>query len=149
MPQFPKLHNLEFRAEGLHESLTNEFAPGFVYYGLRRYRSGYTNDGNILGNWIGRAGRGAQSWLTYSFTPLTKIQLGYRLQEVSHQFIEGGRVADYSVVSDIALSPKVTVRGSVQYEQWRFPIISSLQQSDISASLQVTFRPNLRIRKGR
>jgi membrane-associated phospholipid phosphatase len=148
MPQFPKLHNLEFRAEGLHEPLTNEFAPGFVYYGLRRYRSGYTNDGNVLGSWIGRAGRGAQSWLTYSFTPLTKIQFGYRLQEVSHQFIEGGRLADYSVVSDIALSPKLTVRGSVQYEQWRFPIISSLQQSDISASLQVTFCPNLRIRKG-
>ena len=51
---------MKIRAEGLHEPLTSEFAPGFVYYGLRCYRSGYTNDGNLLGNWVGRAGeRGA------------------------------------------------------------------------------------------
>ena len=56
MPQVPKLPKLEFRAEGLNEPTTSEFAPGFVYYGLRCYRSGYTNQGNLMGNWIGRAG---------------------------------------------------------------------------------------------
>jgi len=147
MPQFPKLHNLELRAEGIHEPLTNEFAPGFVYYGLRRYRSGYTNDGNLLGNWVGRAGRGGQAWLTYSFSPRTRLQFQYRLQEVSHKFIEGGRLGDYAALADFALSPKLSLSGSLQYEQWRFPVLSPARQSNITASVQLTFHPHWRLTK--
>lgn len=147
VPRFPKLHNLEFRAEGIHEPLTNEFAPGFVYYGLRRYRSGYTNNGNLMGNWIGRAGRGAQGWLTYSFSPRSTVQLGYRLQEASHEFLQGGRAADWTVAADLALSPRLSTRAFVQYEQWRFPILSPARQSDVTAGLQLTWYPNIRIRK--
>ena len=147
VPQFPKLHNLEFRAEGLHEPLTSEFAPGFVYYGVRRYRSGYTNDGNLMGNWIGRAGRGGQGWLTYSFSPRSRLELGYRLQEVSHDFIEGGRSADYSVDFEARPMSLLSLRGSFQYEQWRFPILTFGQQSNMTAQMQVTFYPNLRIRR--
>jgi hypothetical protein len=147
VPQFPKLHNLEFRAEGLHEPLTNEFSPGFVYYGLRRYRSGYTNDGNLMGNWIGRAGRGWQGWLTYSFSPRARLQFGYRLQEVSHEFMEGGRSADYSVDCEAGIASSLSLHGFFQYEQWRFPVLASGPQTDVTTGLQLTFHPNLRIRK--
>ena len=61
MPQVPKIPKLQLRAEGIRESLTSEFAPGFVYID-GRYISGYTKDGNLLGNWIGRAGWGGQGW---------------------------------------------------------------------------------------
>ena len=147
VPQFPKLHNLEFRAEGIHEPLTREFSPGFVYYGLRRYRSGYTNVGNLMGNWIGRAGRGGQAWLTYSLSPLTKVVAGYRLQEVSRQFIGGGRSTDYSLTADVAIRHAVSLEGFVQYEEWRFPVLSTSRQTDTSVGLQITFHPNLRARK--
>jgi len=143
IPQFPKLHNLQLRAEGIHEPLTSEFAPGFVYYGVRRYRSGYTNDGNLMGIWTGRAGRGGQGWLSYSLSPLTKIECGYRLQEVSHQFIEGGRTADYSVAVDVSFSSEVSFLGFMQYERWRFPVLSPTTQSDVTAGFQVTLRPKL------
>lgn len=147
MPQFPKVPRLELRAEGLHEPLTSEFAPGFVYYGLRRFRSGYTNDGNLMGNWIGRAGRGGQGWLTYSFSPRTRFQLGYRLQEVSADFIGGGRDADYSARGDLLLWHNLEFSGFLQYEQWRFPILSPTGQSDVTASFQFTFYPKWRIRR--
>ena len=147
VPQFPKVHNLELRAEGIHEPLTKQFSPGFVYYGLRRYRSGYTNNGNLMGSWIGRAGRGGQAWLTYSLSPLTRFVLGYRLQEVSRQFIEGGRSADYSLTADVAVRHAVSLQGFLQYEQWRFPVLSTSRQSDTSVGLQVIFHPNLRVRK--
>ena len=42
MPQVPRLHKLQLRAEGIREPLTSEFAPGFVYIDAR-YLSGYTN----------------------------------------------------------------------------------------------------------
>src|SRR5207248_10449921 len=67
---------------------TREFTPGFVYYGFRRYRDGYTNDGNILGSWIGRAGRGGQGWLTYWFSPRSTLQFGYRYQKVDRDFLD-------------------------------------------------------------
>ena len=147
VPQFPKIHNLEFRAEGIHEPLTHEFAPGFVYYGVRRYRSGYTNDGSLMGNWIGRAGRGMQAWLTYSLTPRTRFQVGYRLQEVSHQFIDGGRLADYSAKADFMVSHQFGVSTILQYEQWRYPILSPGSQSNVTLGGQLTFHPSARIHR--
>ncbi|HKW17146.1 MAG TPA: capsule assembly Wzi family protein [Terriglobales bacterium] len=147
VPQLPKLHNLQFRAEGINEPLTKEFAPGFVYYGVRRYRSGYTNNGNLMGNWIGRAGRGVQSWVTYSVNPRSQLQLGYRLQEVSHLFLGGGRSTDLSATADIALSNQLSAAGFVQYEHWRFPTLAPNMQSDLSAGFQLTFRPKLQVHK--
>jgi hypothetical protein len=141
------LHNLDFRAEGINEPLTREFPPGFVYFGVRRYRSGYTNDGNVMGNWVGRAGRGAQTWLTYSISPRSRLQFGYRLQEVSHDFLEGGRLADYSGAADVALTHQLSASGFLQYEQWRFPILSSAAQSDLAAGIQLTFHPDIHFRK--
>jgi hypothetical protein len=100
-----------------------------------------------MGSWIGRAGRGAQAWLTYSFTPRSKIELGYRLQEVSHEFLEGGRSADYSVSGELALMRGVSASGFVQFEQWRFPLLATNRQSDITAGVQLTFRPALHFAK--
>ena len=147
MPQIPKVPNLELRAEGIHESTTNEFPPGFVYYGVRRYRSGYTNDGVLLGNWIGRAGRGGQGWLTYWFSPRSDVQMGYRLQEVSPAFLEGGRLVDYSATANLMLSRELSFAGTVQYEQWSFPILATGRQSDVTASVQLTFWPHWQIRR--
>jgi Capsule assembly protein Wzi/PAP2 superfamily len=147
MPRLPKIPKLEFRAEGINEPRTTEFPPGFVYYNADRYRSGYTNDAVLLASWIGRAGRGVQGWLKYSFSPRTDIQLGYRLQEVSPAFLEGGRLVDYSASTNLMLSPTVSFAGTLQYEQWRFPILAAGRQSDVTASVQFTFWPRWQIRK--
>ena len=147
LPQIPKIPRLELRAEGLHESITDEFAPGFVYYGLRRYRSGYTNNGLLMGNWIGRAGRGGQGWLTYSFSPRSRLQLGYRQQMVSKDFIGGGRLNDYSARGEFMVGRDLGVSGLVQYEHWWFPVISTTAQSNVTASFQVTFYPHWQLRK--
>ena len=145
MPQIPKIPRLELRAEGIHEPTTTEFTPGFVYYGQRRYRDGYTNDGNILGSWIGRAGYGGQGWLTYSFSPRNRVQFAYRHQEVSRAFVGGGRLVDYSLGGNILASANLALSTYLQYEQWRFPVIDSKRQDNITASMQFTFYPHLRV----
>jgi len=147
MPQLPGLPNMEFRAEGVNESRNHQFVPGFVYYDERRYLDGYTNDGNLLGNPVGRAGRGVRGWLTYSFSPRNQLQFGYRQQTVSPKFVEGGRLVDYSVKGNFMLSHQIELSGLFQYEQWRFPIISETHQDDITASIQLTFYPKLRVGK--
>ena len=143
MPRLPKLPKFEFRAEGIHEPLTREFAPGFVYYGLRRYRSGYTNEGNLMGNWIGRAGQGAQGWLTYSVSPQKSLQLGYRHQEVSKDFIGGGRSNDYTFSAQTMIGHHIGLSGWIQGEQWYFPMLAATKQSNVTTSLQMTFYPGL------
>jgi hypothetical protein len=35
----------------------------------------------------------------------------------------------------------------VQYEQWRFPVLSLVRQSDVTAGLQITLRAALHVRK--
>ena len=147
LPQIPKIPKLDLRAEGFNISRTKEFPPGFVYYNADRYRSGYVNDGNLLGSWIGRAGRGGQGWLTYWFSPRNKLQVDYRLQTVSPAFIGGGRLADYSAQGEFMVGRNVSVSGFVQYEQWRFPVLAPTRQSNITTSIQLTFYPDLHLRK--
>ncbi len=149
LPRIPKIPKLDFRAEGLHEPLTSEFAPGFVYYGLRRFRSGYTNEGNLMGSWVGRAGRGGQGWLTYWLSPRNTLQAGYRLQEVSADFIGGGRLSDWSAKGDFMLHPNIELSGLLQYEQWRFPILNTGKESNVTAAFQLTFWPGWKIGKTR
>jgi len=147
LPQLPKIQKLELRAEGFNISRADQFPPGFVYYNADRYRSGYTNNGNLLASWIGRAGRGGQGWLTYWLSPRNKLQVGYRLQTVAPDFIGGGRLADYSARGEFMVGRNVSVSGFVQYEQWRFPVLAVTSQSDVTASIQVTFYPNLRFKR--
>jgi Capsule assembly protein Wzi/PAP2 superfamily len=150
LPKIPRIPKLQLRAEGFNVSRTThngQFGPGWVYYNADRYRSGYTSDGNLLGSWIGRAGRGGQGWVTYSFSPRNNLSLGYRLQDVSRTFIQGGRLADYSASGDFRLSHHFALSGLVQYEQWRFPVLSSTKQSDVTASLQLTYYPKWQISK--
>jgi hypothetical protein len=143
LPRLPHMPKLELRAEGFNESRTKEFSPGFVYADNRRFLNGYTNDGLLMGSWIGRAGRGGQGWLTYRPSPRDKMVVGYRLQAVSPSFIEGGRLVDYSAQGDLQLAANLAVSGIVRFEQWNFTAVNPTTQSDITASVQVMFSPHL------
>lgn len=147
VPRIPKIPKLELRAEGVNESRTKEFTPGFVYADNRRFLDGYTNNGNLMGNPIGRAGRGGQGWATYWLSSRNKLQFQYRLQDVSHAFIGGGRLADYSASSELMLGEDFSCSALVQYEQWRFPVLSLTRESSVTASVRMTFYPRWRIRK--
>ena len=143
MPQVPKLPHLQLRAEGFKDS------PDLgVMYIDRRYHSGYTNDGNLIGSWVGRQGLGGQAWATYSFSPRSEIQLGYRHQQVDKFLLQGGQLSDYSLRGDLFLHQQMSFSGFIQYEQWHFPILAPAAQSNITASLQLTFYPHFAINKG-
>ena len=143
LPKVPGISRLQLRAEGLNESRTTEFSPGFVYVD-DVYHSGYTNNGTLLGNWIGRAGRGGQGWATYSFSPRTVLQFGYRAQRVSPQFLEGGSLSDFSMQFDRHFRTGVDLSAKVQYEKWRFPLLAAGHQTNVMSSLQLTYWPKLR-----
>jgi hypothetical protein len=146
LPKIPGIKKLDFRLEIAREPLTREFPPGFVYYD-RRYRSGFTNEGNLIGSWVGRAGAGGRLWATYWLSPRTNFQLGYREQHVSRWFLEGGRLRDVSARGEFLLNSQTAVEASVQYERWRFPLLAAGQQSNVSASVQLTVSPHWGLHK--
>lgn len=142
LPQLPKLPKLELRLEGFKA----EPRLGTMYFD-RRYHSGYTNQGNLIGSWIGRQALGGQGWAKYSLTARTSLQLGYRHQEVDRFLAGGGHLNDFSAAGECRLSPRAALSGQAQYEEWHFPALWPGRESDFSTSLQLTFYPGLRLRK--
>lgn len=147
MPQVPKLPRLELRAEGLNTSHPNGACcnPGFVYFDLR-YISGFTNNGDLMGSWIGRAGWGGQGWVTYNISPRTNVQASYREQHVDHNFIGGGDLTDVSLRGDYTLHRDFTASASWQYERWNFPVLSAAPQTNYTTSIQLTYWPHWGLR---
>jgi membrane-associated phospholipid phosphatase len=142
-PQLPKLHKMELRLEGVttDQNIPPFFGPGAVYWD-GRYRSGYTNNDVLIGDWIGRRGRGEQAWATYSFSPRNRVQLSYRNNNVDKAFIQGGHLQDISLSTDFMIRHNLGLSGYVQYETWNFPVLSATGKTDITSSVQLTFWPN-------
>ena len=143
VPQLPKLNKLDFRAEGVYTDspLGGALSHGYYYFNYR-FRNGYTNDGNLLGSWVGRQGQGVQAWTNYWLSPRSRIQLRYRHQEVSQQFIpHGGSLNDVGVHIDLWMNSQAGLSGDVQYERWRFPALASGPESNLTTSMQLTFWP--------
>ncbi|HWY22615.1 MAG TPA: capsule assembly Wzi family protein [Candidatus Acidoferrum sp.] len=142
-PRLPKLHNLEVRLEGVTTDLNipARYAPGAFYWDTR-YRSGYTNDGNLIGNWSGRSGRGEQGWITYHFSPRSDLQLAYRQNSVDRSFLNGGWLQDLALRANAMLTKGFSFSSSLQYESWHFPLLLPAAQSNLTASFQLNFCPN-------
>jgi len=142
LPQLPKMRKLELRFEGVTTDLNvpPHYRPGFFYWDSR-YRSGYTNEGNLLGNWVGRRGRGEQAWATYSFSPRNTLQFGYRHNNVDKAFVGGGSLRDISLSTDLRLRQDFGVSALMQFEDWSFPVLASAAKSNVVGSLQLTWWP--------
>src|SRR5436853_5988683 len=104
MPRLPFLPKMDFRAEAAYTDLPGfrDIAFGFFYFNVR-YLNGYTNNGNILGNWVGREGRALWFTSTYWFTPRNTLQIGYRKQGVNPEFLQGGTLHDFKAHAEFAL----------------------------------------------
>lgn len=142
LSHFPGLPKLDLRAEGVFTDNPNSnpvLQHGFFYFNAR-YLSGYTNDGNLMGSWIGRQGQGGEGWATYWFTPQNKLQCNFRHQKVSQQFVPfGGTITDGGARGDFWVGSHFSVSASVQYEKWNFPIIAARAETNVSTSIQFTY----------
>jgi membrane-associated phospholipid phosphatase len=151
MPKLPKISKLDFRVEGAYTDLPwgtpVVHLPGFFYFN-DRFKSGYTNDGNLIGSWIGREGQGAEAWTNYWFTPKTKLQFNFRHQKVSRQFIpDGGTLTDFAVRGDFWMRTNFAVSAWIQYERWLFPVIEPGAVRDTTAAMEFVFAPQKLFRR--
>jgi len=136
----PHLPRLTFRAEGLlapHRDLT---FPGFFYFNVH-YLSGYTNNRQLIGSWIGREGDGEQAWATWNLSPHSSLELSGRNMTVNQELLRGGTLRDLRATVNLALSPEWQLRLQEQTEWWRFPLLSAAPRHDAAFTLQLTYHP--------
>lgn len=140
----PRLPRLDLRIEGVYTDVpkrggANE--PGTFYFN-GTWRSGYTNNGNILGSWVGRGGQGAQAWTNYWFNARNRLQFNFRHQKVSQEFVPGGgTLTDFGVRGDYWLRSNIGFSAWVQGERWLFPVIQPNASTNVSATVQISFQP--------
>ena len=140
----PWLPKWDLRAEGVYTDVppgAGPITPG-SFYSNNTWRSGYTNDGNLIGSWVGRGGQGAQAWTNYWFNARNRVQFSFRHQKVSQKFIpEGGSLTDVGVRGDYWIRPCLSLSASVQYERWLFPVIQPNETQNVTAAVEILFEP--------
>jgi hypothetical protein len=145
LSHFPGAPKLDLRVEGV----STDPDSGLSHGGQDMYtevvqRNGYTSNGLLMGDWIGRENKGGQAWLTYHLSPREWLQLSYRSDKASKDFIPGGTTqTDFRFDVVKRLTPDVELKANVQYEQWLIPLYKSGRQSDTSTTFQLTWYPKI------
>jgi Capsule assembly protein Wzi/PAP2 superfamily len=152
MSQVPGIPHLDMRVEAAFTNLPNLVQPpngGFFYWNVR-YLDGYTNKGNILGNaTVGRQGIALRADSTYWVASDKKLQFGYRSEIADNTFLQGGNLRDLHFKSEWTFNPRISVSSLFQYEWWNFPLLTAgKKQNDFTASVQVTYWPHWRLKRG-
>jgi hypothetical protein len=143
-PHLPWLEKMDLRLEGVYTNSPCEphcaaktDPASFLHYWHSTYKNGYTNNGFILGNSIGRDGRGYQAWTTYWFSTTNKLQFGFKHTEVSNFFVpNGAKWNDFSVRYERDLKAGMYVRSSLQAESLRYPALFPQQRTNVGVSIE-------------
>jgi hypothetical protein len=153
--RFPGIPKLDFHMEGVSTEApgigVNLYNNGVFNYFDDTYRDGFTNDGYLIGNTVGRDGRSIQAWWTYWFTANNTLQFIYRHNSVATDFIPGGGAwQDYAVRSETYLRSGFYIKAEAQFENIsHYPILFDGPQKNLTAILEIGFSPrkNVQARK--
>jgi Capsule assembly protein Wzi len=143
LSHFPVLTHLDMRVEGAStDPVSNAGSYGNFLYWEGVQKQGTTNKGFLFTDWLGRASKGGQGWLTYHLSPNEDIQFMYRNAKADDKFIPGGTTQNVFEISAVKRVLKdIEIRGWVQHEEWKAPVYKAGQQSDTLVSAQITWFP--------
>jgi hypothetical protein len=143
----PGIAKLDLRVEAVSTDPPVKSSNGgrFMYWeGMQR--QGYTNQGQIFGDWIGREAKGGQAWATYHLSGNEWVQVSVRNQKAEHDFISGGTTLndiDFQAVKRIGKD--FEVNGKFGFEHWKAPIYLTGQQTVTTTTIQLTWYPERKV----
>jgi hypothetical protein len=142
LPWIPRL-DLHFEGVSTEQSNTGFSTIADLNYWNQTYRDGYTNNGFLIGNTVGRYGRAMRGWLTYRFSPRNTLQLEYKSSKVSAAFIPGGGAwQDYALSNELYFQSGLYLKSRAQFEDIvRFPVLFNGRQRNVTAIVELGFRP--------
>ena len=143
LPRLPKAHELDLRVEAATTDPPIEQSVGGKYlYWEGQYRQAYTNQGQILGDAIGREGKGGQATLRWWIAPHRTMEFNYRRAKVAKDFIAGGSTQnDASIHATLLLRHSVELRAWVQGETWDVPALAAGERNDVSGGFELSIFP--------
>jgi membrane-associated phospholipid phosphatase len=150
LARFPKiskvdLRKLDLRIEGGTTSPINFPGCNGCYYSNSQYLNGYTNNGEVMGTWLGRAAQGESLQSTYWLSATKRIGIELRHRKVDREFLpQGGTQNDVAVNTDFLLKSGFRLTGTLQYESWQIPLLAANRQGNVTASLQLGYWPRSR-----
>jgi hypothetical protein len=142
----------------------------FMYYeGIQK--QGYTNQGQLFGDWIGREAKGGQAWVTWHLSGNEWFLVGLRNQKATEYFIPGSTtqtipagspgcpatiaclspVNGGTTLNDInfqvvkRLGRDFEVNGNFTLEHWKAPIYLPGQQTVTATTIQFTWFPERKV----
>jgi hypothetical protein len=146
LTRFPGIPKLDFHMEAVSTESPGAGAghtDGHLNYWNFLYRDGFTNDGNLIGNTVGREGQAIQLWSTYWISPRNTVQFVYKHSSVNPEYIPGGgEWQDYGIRSEIGLKSGFYAKAQLQYEHIsRFPVLFKGVERNFSTILELGFYP--------
>lgn len=146
LSRFPGLQRMDLRIEGANtDSATTRSFGGQYLYTEGIQIQGLTNKGYIMGDAIGREGKGGQAWLTYHLSPQELLQVSFSHKKNAKDFIPSGTTQNsFDVRAVKRIHDDVEVSAAVHHEWWKAPVYEPGEQSDTVATFQITLHPERR-----
>ncbi len=143
----PGVPRLDLRVEAVTTDPPVSTSNGGLFmYDETVQRQGYTNKGQLFGDWIGREGKGGQGWFTYHLSGNEWIQVGVRTQKVAKDFIPGGTTLnDINFQAVKRIGKDFEINGNFSYERWKAPIYVPGPQTVTNTTIQLTWFPQRKV----
>ncbi len=117
----------------------------FIYYESIE-KQGYTNQGQIFGDWIGREDKGGQAWITYHLSGDEWIQVSDRYQKATTDFIpRGTTLNDISFQAVKRIGKDFEINGNFAVEHYKVPIYVAGEQTVTTTNIQLTWYPQRKV----
>jgi membrane-associated phospholipid phosphatase len=147
LAKVPRIPQLDVRLEGGTTSPVNFPSCNGCYYNNGQYLNGYTNHGELIGTWIGRAAQGEAIRSNYWLSPQKKIGIALRHRKIDQQYLsQGGTQNDAALNADFLLKSGFRLSGTVQYERWQIPLLAATRQSNLAVAFQLGYWPKVQAR---
>jgi hypothetical protein len=149
LPGFPKL-DIRVEAASTDPPVSTSHGGMFMYYEAVQ-RQGYTNKGQLFGDWIGREDKGGQGWLTYRLSGNEWIQIAVRNQKADKDFIATPTAQYGTTLNEIdfqavkRIGKDFEVNGKFAYERWKAPIYLTGPQTVTATTVQLTWFPERKV----
>jgi hypothetical protein len=125
---------------------------GHFMYWESVQKQGYTNKGQLFGDWVGREDKGGQAWVTYHLSGNEWVQVNARHQKAAKDFIETSQTAQFgTTLNDIGVQvvkrirPDLEVNGSFNFEHYKAPIYLPGEQTVTTTNVQLTWYPKRKV----
>lgn len=119
---------------------------GDLNYWNSDYPDGYTNNGFLMANTVGREGVALQAWIRYWASPTHTLDLSWKQQIVLNDYVPGGgKWQDYQASYSVTKHSGVYLKGFLQFEHiFSYPLLFSGSRNNVTAAVEVGFLPQWR-----